>query len=47
MKRKTVIFEKKHNVNINDFSTTNEIDEVVEKRIGRKLKVVTIDNRGV
>ena len=39
---KTVIFEEKYNVNINDFSTTKEIDEVVEKWKGRKLRVVGI-----
>ena len=40
---KTVIFEEKYGVNINDFSTTEEIDEVVEKQIGRKLEIVRIE----
>ena len=44
---KTIIFEDKYSKNINDFSTTNEIDKVIEKKIGRKLKVVTIDNHGI
>ena len=47
MKTKTVIFKDKYNVNINDFSTTNEIDKVIEKKIGRKLKMVNLDNRGI
>ena len=47
MKTKTVIFEKKYDVKINDVSTTNEIDEIVEKKIGRKLKVVKINNHGI
>jgi len=45
--KQTVIFENKYNVNINDFSTTDEIDAVVEKEIGRKLKVVKIENPGI
>ena len=47
MKAKTVIFEDKYKVNINDFSTTEEIDKVIEKKIRRKLKVVKIDNHGI
>lgn len=34
-------------MDINDFSTTEEIDEVVEKRKGRKLKVVEISGCGI
>lgn len=44
---KTVIFEEKYGVNVDDFSTTEEIDEVIEKQKGRKLKVVKIDNHGI
>ena len=47
MKTKTVIFEDKYNVNINNFSTTDEIDKVIEKKIGRKLKMVKINNHGI
>ena len=47
MKTKTVIFENKYSTNINNFSTTNEIDAVIEKKIGRKLKMVTINNHGI
>lgn len=47
MKTKTVIFEDKYGVSISDFSTTHEIDEVIEKKIGRKLKMVKIDNHGI
>ena len=39
---KTVIFEEKYGVNINDFSTTEEIDGVVQKQIGRKLEIKKI-----
>ena len=39
---KTVIFEEKYGVDIKDFSTTKEIDEVIEKKIGRKLKVLKL-----
>ena len=46
-KTKTVIFEEKYNVNINNFSTTDEIDKVIEKKIGRKLKMVNLDNHGI
>ena len=44
---KTVIFEEKYGVNIDDFSTTEEIDEVIEKQKGRKLKVVKFDSHGI
>jgi hypothetical protein len=47
MKSKTVIFENKYKVNINNFSTTDEIDEVIEKKIGRKTKMVKINNHGI
>lgn len=45
--KKTVIFEEKYGVNISDFSTTEEIDKVVEKEIGRELEIVTIDGHGI
>ena len=44
---KTVIFEKKYGVNIDDFSTTEDIDKVIEKQKGRKLEIVNIDDHGV
>jgi len=44
---KTVIFERRYGVNVNDFSTTEEIDEVVEKRIGRKLGMVKLEDHGI
>jgi len=47
MKTKTVIFEDKFKVNITNFSTTEEIDKVIEKKIGRELKMVKIDNHGI
>jgi len=36
---KTLIFEEKYGVNIEDFSTTTEVDEFIEKKLGRKLRV--------
>ena len=44
---KTVIFEEKYGVNVDDFSTTEEIDEVIEKQKGRKLEIVKIDDHGI
>ena len=44
---KTVIFEKKFDVNIKDFSSTGEIDKVVEDGIGGKLGVVKPKGRGI
>lgn len=43
---KTVIFEEKYGVNINNFSGTDEIDEVVEKWKGRKMEVIVIGSCG-
>ena len=47
MKTKTVIFEEKYGVNIDNFSTTEDIDKVIEKEMGRKLKMVKIDTHGI
>ena len=44
---KTVIFEEKYGVNIGDFSTTEDIDKVIEKQKGRKLEIVKIDDHGI
>ena len=44
---KTVIFEDKYGVNIDDFSTTEDIDKVIEKQKGRKLAIVEIDDHGI
>ena len=44
---KTVIFEEKFGVNIDNFSTTEEIDDVIEKKKGRKLKVIKINDHGI
>lgn len=44
---KTAIFEKKYNVNIDDFATTEEIDRFIERKICRKLKMVNVDDHGV
>lgn len=44
---KTVIFEEKYGVNIDDFSTTEDIDKVIEKQKGRKLEIVKIDDHGI
>jgi hypothetical protein len=40
---KTVYFEEKYGVDITDFKSTVEIDEFLEKRLGRKLEVKRCD----
>lgn len=42
----TVIFEKKYGKNINDFSTIGEIEKFIEKKEGKKLKIVKLDSHG-
>lgn len=44
---KTIIFEKIYGVNVEDFTSTEEIDAVVEKKIGRKMKMVKIEDHGI
>ena len=39
--KKTVIFEKKYGADIKKFSTTEQVDEFIESKLGRKLKVKT------
>jgi hypothetical protein len=39
LKRKTVYFEQHYNVDINSFHSTEDIDEFIEEKIGRKLEV--------
>ena len=38
-RQKTVIFEKKYGADIKKFSTTEQVDEFIEGKLGRKLKV--------
>ncbi len=40
--RKTVFFERVFGVNIDSIKTTKEVDEVVERRRNRKMRVVEI-----
>ncbi len=40
---KTLFFEKKYNTNIKDFQTTEDVDNFLERKLGRKLRVVYID----
>jgi hypothetical protein len=40
---KTVIFEEEYGIDIKDMKSTEDVDTVIEKRIGRKLKVVHVD----
>lgn len=44
---KTVIFEERYGVNVNDFSTTEEIDKVIEEKIGRKLQIIKLDGHAI
>lgn len=39
---KTVIFEKKYGVDIDEFKTTNDVDTFLEKKLGRPLKVIDV-----
>jgi len=41
--RKTVLFEKVYGVNIENISTTKEVDEIIERKTGRKLRVVNVE----
>lgn len=40
MKKKTIFFEERFGAPIDEFSTTSEVDEFVERKTGRKLKIV-------
>lgn len=40
MTTKTVIFEDKYETDISQFSTTTEVDEFLEQKLGRTLNVV-------
>lgn len=46
---KTVIFEKKYGVkfNIDQFSTTADIEKFIEHKTDRKLQVVKLDDHGI
>jgi len=37
-KRKTLLFERKYNVNIDDFSSTTDIDDFIETKEGTDLR---------
>ena len=41
-KEKTVIFEDQYGVSIEEFDTTQQVDSFLEKRLGRRLRVVNI-----
>jgi len=41
-KNKTVIFEDKYGVDISSIYTTEEVDEVIENKTGRKLRVIDL-----
>lgn len=41
---KTVYFEKKYGVNIANVKSTSDVDNIIEKSIGRELGVVKIDH---
>lgn len=43
MKQKTILFEKECGVDINNINSTEEVDEIIERKIGRKLQVEKID----
>lgn len=41
MVRRTVYFEEKYGVNINEFKSIEEVDACIEKKTGAKLNVVS------
>ncbi|WP_094227386.1 hypothetical protein [Methanolobus psychrotolerans] len=44
LKADTVLFEDKFNVKISDFSTTEDVDSFVAKRLGKdELKIVSLE----
>lgn len=44
---KTVIFEEKYGVDIEDFSTTEDIESFIENKIDRKLRVIRLEDHGI
>ena len=40
--RKTIFFEEEYGVSMDDIKSTEEVDAIIEKKIGRKLKVVDV-----
>lgn len=47
VKARTIIFEDKYGVNIDDFSTTEEIDDFVAKKLGKKSLDVEFIHRNI
>lgn len=43
IKKKTIYFEEHYNVDIDNIHSTEEVDEIIEKKIGRKLKVKKVE----
>lgn len=41
--KKTIFFEDRFGVNIEDFQTTTEVDRFIEERTGKKLQVVRMN----
>ncbi len=44
---KTVIFEEKYGVNIDQFSTTEDIEKFIEHKTDRKLQIIKLDDHGI
>jgi hypothetical protein len=42
MTKKTIFFEEEYGVSMDNIKTTTEVDAIIEKKIGRKLKVVDV-----
>lgn len=40
---KTIFFEDKYGVDIKDFKNTEDIDNFLEKKLGRKLRIKRIE----
>lgn len=41
-KMNTILFEQKYNTNVEDFSTTSQINKFVEDKEGKSLEVVVV-----
>lgn len=42
--RRTVYFEEKYGVNIDEFKSIEEVDACIEKKCGAKLNVVSVSS---
>lgn len=41
--KKTIFFEDYYNTNIKNFNTTTEINDFIEEKLNKKLKIIKIN----